>query len=79
MPPPIYWKRLREIADKYSVVLIADEVITGFGRTGTMFCMDRWGVKPDMTVVAKALTSGYSAARRGDYQSRDRGRLYRRR
>ena len=59
VPPPIYWKRLREIADKYSVVLIADEVITGFGRTGTMFCLERWGVKPDMTVVAKALTSGY--------------------
>ena len=59
-PPPEYWQRLREIADKYDVLLIADEVITGFGRTGEYFAPDHWGVKPDITTVAKSLTSGYA-------------------
>ena len=60
IPPPEYWHRLREIADKYEVILIADEVITGFGRLGTWFGSDAFGVKPDITAVAKALTSGYA-------------------
>jgi len=60
VPPPIYWRRLREIADKYDVVLIADEVITGFGRTGAAFGLMHWGVQADITTVAKALTSGYA-------------------
>lgn len=59
IPPAEYWQRLREIADKYGVVLIADEVITGFGRTGKMFAPEHWGIQPDITAVAKALTSGY--------------------
>ncbi len=59
-PPPAYWHRLREIADKYNVLLIADEVITGFGRTGRYFATDHWNVKPDITTVAKAMTSGYA-------------------
>ena len=60
IPPAEYWQRLREIADKYNVVLIADEVITGFGRLGTYFGPENWDVLPDITVVAKALTSGYA-------------------
>ena len=60
VPPPEYWQRLREIADKYDVVLIADEVITGFGRTGEYFATDNFGIQPDITTVAKSLTSGYS-------------------
>ena len=60
VPPPEYWQRLREIADKYDVVLIADEVITGFGRTGRYFATENFGVQPDITTVAKSLTSGYS-------------------
>ena len=60
IPPAEYWQRLREIADEYDVVLIADEVITGFGRTGEYFAPMNWDVEPDITTVAKALTSGYS-------------------
>lgn len=60
IPPVEYWHRLREIADKYDVVLIADEVITGFGRLGAYFGTERFGITPDITVVAKALTSGYA-------------------
>ena len=58
-PHPDYWPQLREICDRYGVLLIADEVITGFCRTGRMFAMEHWGVKPDIFTVAKALTSGY--------------------
>ena len=60
IPPKEYWQKLREIADKYHVVLIADEVITGFGRTGKYFATDHWDMIPDITTVAKSLTSGYS-------------------
>ena len=60
VPPAEYWQRLREIADQYDIVLIADEVITGFGRTGEYFAPMNWDVTPDITTVAKSLTSGYS-------------------
>jgi adenosylmethionine-8-amino-7-oxononanoate aminotransferase len=59
VPHPEYWPMIREICDRHGVILIADEVITGFGRTGKMFAMEHWGVKPDITTVAKGLTSGY--------------------
>jgi len=58
-PHPDYWPMIRGICDKYGVVMIADEVITGFGRTGKMFATEHWKVKPDIFTVAKALTSGY--------------------
>lgn len=60
LPPENYLKRLREIADKYGVVLIIDEVINGFGRTGKMFASEHWGIEPDIMTMAKGLTSGYA-------------------
>ncbi len=59
VPAPNYWPRLREVCDKYGLLLIADEVITGFGRTGKMFACEHWGVTPDIMTVAKGITSGY--------------------
>jgi adenosylmethionine-8-amino-7-oxononanoate aminotransferase len=58
-PQDDYWPRIREICDKYEVLLVADEVITGFGRTGKLFGLQHWGVEPDMILFAKAITSGY--------------------
>jgi putrescine aminotransferase len=59
VPPPGYLRRLREICDRYEVLLIADEVITGFGRTGTWFGCEREQVVPDLLTFAKGVTSGY--------------------
>ena len=59
VPPDDYWPRLRELCDRYAILLIADEVMSGFGRTGQWFAVDHWGVVPDMIVVAKGITSGY--------------------
>ena len=59
VPHPEYWPTIREICDRHGVVMICDEVITGFGRTGRMFAVEHWGIKPDIMTVAKALTSGY--------------------
>jgi taurine---2-oxoglutarate transaminase len=56
---PKYWSRVREICDKYGVVLIADEVMSGFGRTGKWFGVDHYNVVPDIMVMAKGLTSAY--------------------
>ena len=58
-PPPDYFPRLREACDRYGILLIADEVITGFGRTGKWFAMDHFGVQPDLVSLAKAITSAY--------------------
>ena len=57
-PPKGYLKRLREICDKHGILLIFDEVITGFGRLGTAFAAERYGVVPDMITFAKGVTSG---------------------
>lgn len=59
VPPDGYWKVLREVCDRYEILLIADEVITGFGRTGKMFACEHWRIVPDMMTLAKGLTSGY--------------------
>ena len=59
-PPPGYWTGLREIADRYGILLMADEVITGFGRIGEFFASSREGVAPDLISVAKGLTSAYA-------------------
>ena len=58
-PSSEYWQMVREICDRYGVVLIADEVVTGFGRTGRMFAMEHFGVVPDIMTVAKGITSSY--------------------
>lgn len=60
IPPKGYWQEIRKICDKYDVLLILDEVVTGFGRLGTMFAMDLFEVIPDIVVMAKGITSGYS-------------------
>lgn len=58
-PQDDYFPRIREICDKYDVLFVADEVITGFSRTGKMFALEHWDVEPDMFQFAKAVTSGY--------------------
>ncbi|MFI5150187.1 MAG: aminotransferase class III-fold pyridoxal phosphate-dependent enzyme [Bacteroidia bacterium] len=57
--PPGYWKKVKEIADKYGILTICDEVMSGFGRTGKWFGIDHHGVVPDMMCMAKGITSGY--------------------
>ena len=59
VPPDDYFPRIREICDTYEVLLIADEVITGFGRTGRWFGLEHYGVEPDIMQFAKGITSGY--------------------
>ena len=59
IPPDEYFPKLRQICDDYGLLLILDEVITGFGRTGKMFACEHWDVQPDLITLAKGLTSGY--------------------
>jgi adenosylmethionine-8-amino-7-oxononanoate aminotransferase len=59
VPPDDYFPRIREICDRYNLLFIADEVITGFGRTGRLFGLEHWSVSPDILTFAKAITSGY--------------------
>jgi len=59
VPPDGYLERLREICDRYELLLILDEVITGFGRTGTLFACQGWNVEPDIITLAKGISSGY--------------------
>lgn len=60
VPPAGYWPGLRQIADRYGILLVADEVITGFGRLGEWFGVTRFGAVPDLITVAKGLTSAYA-------------------
>ncbi|PKL40728.1 MAG: aspartate aminotransferase family protein [Spirochaetae bacterium HGW-Spirochaetae-1] len=59
VPPKEYFPELRTVCDKHGVLLIADEVMTGFGRTGRWFAMDHWNTVPDIMTLAKGMTSGY--------------------
>jgi adenosylmethionine-8-amino-7-oxononanoate aminotransferase len=58
-PQPGYFQRIREICDRHEIVMICDEVVTGFGRTGRNFGIEHWGVEPDVIVTAKGLAGGY--------------------
>ena len=60
IPPDDYWPRVREICDKHGILLISDEVMSGWGRTGEWFAINNWNVVPDIITTAKGLTSGYS-------------------
>jgi adenosylmethionine-8-amino-7-oxononanoate aminotransferase len=59
VPPMDYFPRIREICDRYDVLFVSDDVITGFGRTGRWFGLENWGVEPDIVQFAKGITSGY--------------------
>ena len=59
MPPKEYWPLIRDICNQYGILLIIDEVICGFGRTGKMFATEYLNVEPDLITMAKGLTSGY--------------------
>ncbi|MDP9481858.1 MAG: aminotransferase class III-fold pyridoxal phosphate-dependent enzyme, partial [Chloroflexota bacterium] len=59
VPPEGYWPAIAEVCRRHGVLLIADEVMTGFGRTGRWFGLDHWGVRPDLLVAAKGASSGY--------------------
>ena len=60
VPPPEYFPLVREICEKYDILLIMDEVITGFARTGRMFASEHWNIEPDIITMGKGITSGYS-------------------
>ena len=70
LPPKGYLQRLREICDKHGILLIFDEVITGFGRLGSPFAATHFGVTPDLMTVAKGITNGCGADGRGVRASR---------
>jgi taurine--2-oxoglutarate transaminase len=60
IPPDGYLQGVRQLCDRYGILLIADEVMSGFGRTGRWFAVDHWGIVPDLITMAKGLTSGYA-------------------
>lgn len=61
VPPPAgYWTKIQAVLAKYDILLVADEVVTGFGRLGSMFGSDHYGLKPDLITIAKGLTSAYA-------------------
>ncbi|SNY92997.1 L-2,4-diaminobutyrate transaminase [Cohaesibacter sp. ES.047] len=61
VPPPAgYWEAIQAVLNKYDILLIADEVVTGFGRLGSMFGSEHYGIKPDIITIAKGLTSAYA-------------------
>ena len=59
-PPPEYFNIIKEICDRNNILLIADEVMTGFGRTGTMFAFEQWGIVPDIVALGKGMGAGYT-------------------
>jgi len=59
IPPKEYWSMVKEICEKNDILLIIDEIMSGFGRTGKFFAIEHWNVKPDIMTIGKGLTSGY--------------------
>ena len=72
--PDGYFQKIREICDRHNVLFIADEVMTGWGRTGKMWGIDHWGVTPDIIATAKGMTAGYTPALRHHRARRHLGR-----
>ncbi len=60
VPPPRYYNEIKAICDRYEVLFIADEVMTGIARTGKMFCIEHWGVEPDLIALGKGMSAGYT-------------------
>src|SRR5690606_10271067 len=60
IPPEGYLQAVRKLCDEFEILLIADEVICGFGRTGKMFAVNHWDIEPDLMSIAKGISSGYS-------------------
>jgi adenosylmethionine-8-amino-7-oxononanoate aminotransferase len=60
LAPDGYWTLIREICDRYGILFIADEIVTGVGRTGGLLCFSHFGIKPDLTTLAKGLGAGYT-------------------
>ena len=61
-PPPVdFWPRVRALCDQHGILLLIDEIFAGFGRTGAWFSFEHWGVRPDIVIFGKGLTSGYAA------------------
>lgn len=60
VPPPYYYQRIKEICDQYGILFIADEVMTGMGRTGKNFAISHWGVTPDLMALGKGISAGYA-------------------
>jgi adenosylmethionine-8-amino-7-oxononanoate aminotransferase len=59
VPPPDYWRRVRALCDRYQILLVADEVLTGAGRTGTWSALEPYGVVPDLMILGKGIAGGY--------------------
>jgi len=59
-PPPDFWPAVRAVCDRHGILLVDDEIFSGFGRTGRWFAREHWGVTPDLMVLGKGLTSGYA-------------------
>ena len=72
VPPDGYLQSIREVCDRHGILLICDEVMAGFGRTGKWFACENWDVVPDILTVAKGINSGLRAARRDDRPAADR-------
>ena len=72
VPPDGYLQGVRELCTKHGILMICDEVMAGFGRTGEWFAVDHWKVVPDIITMAKGLTSAYVPARRRRHAARDR-------
>ena len=79
MPPDGYLQGVRALCDKYGILMIADEVMAGFGRTGEWFAVDHWNVVPDLITMAKGLTSAYVQLGAVGMRRQHRGPLQRRR
>jgi putrescine aminotransferase len=60
VPPKEYWQSIRNLCNKYGILLVADEIITGFGRTGEWFALNHWGITPDIILLGKGIASGYA-------------------